>query len=91
MLIAWLLYCRYDLYMSFEESIFGSQREIEVPSLETCNDCSGTGAKTSNSIKICNACGGRGGVAKTQQTPFGIMSQVFCSSNCCNCDVCIRG
>nr|XP_027124507.1 uncharacterized protein LOC113741211 [Coffea arabica] len=73
---------RYDLCLSFEESIFGSQREIEVPSLETCNDCSGTGAKTSNSIKICNACGGRGGVAKTQQTPFGIMSQV---STCAKC------
>lgn len=70
------LHCRYDLYLTFDESIFGGQREIELSCLETCESCGGTGAKSSNCIKTCSDCEGRGGVAKTQKTPFGIMSQV---------------
>uniref|UniRef100_A0A7N2RC11 Chaperone protein DnaJ n=1 Tax=Quercus lobata TaxID=97700 RepID=A0A7N2RC11_QUELO len=73
---------RYDLYMSFEEAIFGGQKEIEVPCSETCDKCDGTGAKSSSSIKSCRACGGRGGVMKSERTPFGVMSQV---STCLKC------
>ncbi|XP_060205407.1 uncharacterized protein LOC132633180 isoform X2 [Lycium barbarum] len=73
---------RYDLHLSFEESIFGGQRDIEVPSLDECDSCDGTGAKSSSCVKVCSDCGGRGGVVKTQKTPFGIMSQV---STCFKC------
>ncbi|KAI5660303.1 hypothetical protein M9H77_29096 [Catharanthus roseus] len=73
---------RYDLYLTFDESIFGGQREIELSCLETCESCGGTGAKSSNCIKTCSDCEGRGGVAKTQKTPFGIMSQVSTCSKC---------
>ncbi|KAF3972829.1 hypothetical protein ACB098_04G066200 [Castanea mollissima] len=73
---------RYDLHMSFEEAIFGGQKEIEVPCSETCDKCDGTGAKSSSSIKSCMACGGRGGVMKSERTPFGVMSQV---STCLKC------
>ncbi|GMQ11585.1 hypothetical protein CsSME_00054164 [Camellia sinensis var. sinensis] len=72
----------YDLFLSFEESIFGGQKEIEVSCLETCDNCSGTGAKSSGCIKLCSECQGRGGVIKTQKTPFGIMSQVSTCSKC---------
>lgn len=75
------LLCRYDLYLSFEESIFGGQREIEVQHTVTCDDCGGTGAKSSSCLKSCTFCGGRGGVVETQKTPFGIMSQVLQFSN----------
>lgn len=73
---------RYDLYLSFEESIFGGERDIEVSCFETCDDCGGTGAKSSSSVKSCRGCGGRGGVVKTQKTPFGIVSQVTTCSKC---------
>nr|DAD32175.1 TPA_asm: hypothetical protein HUJ06_011026 [Nelumbo nucifera] len=73
---------RYDLYLSFEESIFGGERNIEVSCFVTCDDCNGTGAKSRNCIKSCTNCGGRGGVMKTQKTPFGIMSQVSTCSTC---------
>ncbi|KAL3512117.1 hypothetical protein ACH5RR_024834 [Cinchona calisaya] len=73
---------RYDLYLRFEESIFGGEREVEVPCFETCNGCGGTGAKSTSSVKVCSECGGRGGVVKTQKTPFGVMSQV---STCAKC------
>ncbi|XP_077241115.1 uncharacterized protein LOC143881746 isoform X2 [Tasmannia lanceolata] len=73
---------RYDLSLSFEESVFGGQRDIEVTNFETCDSCSGTGAKSSNCIKSCEDCGGRGGVMKTQRTPFGTMSQVSTCPKC---------
>ncbi|TKY44814.1 Chaperone protein DnaJ [Spatholobus suberectus] len=73
---------RYDLHLSFEESIFGVQREIEVSCFQTCNSCDGTGAKSKNCIKQCTNCGGRGGEMKSQRTPFGMMSQVSTCSKC---------
>ncbi|ESW24661.1 hypothetical protein PHAVU_004G149000 [Phaseolus vulgaris] len=73
---------RYDLNLSFEESIFGAQREIEVSCFQTCSTCDGTGAKSKDCIKQCRNCGGRGGEMKSQRTPFGIMSQVSTCSKC---------
>ncbi|XP_045824123.1 chaperone protein DnaJ-like isoform X2 [Trifolium pratense] len=73
---------RYDLRLSFEESIFGGKRKIEVSCYETCNICDGTGAKSTNDIKKCTNCGGKGGEKKTQKTPFGMMSQVSTCSKC---------
>ncbi|KAH9603783.1 hypothetical protein KSS87_018809 [Heliosperma pusillum] len=71
-----------DISLTFEESIFGGKREIEVPCLESCAVCDGTGAKSTHCIKSCSACGGRGRVIKNQRTPFGVVSQV---STCVSC------
>ncbi|KAF9600094.1 hypothetical protein IFM89_002567, partial [Coptis chinensis] len=72
----------YDLSLSFEESIFGGQKNIEVSCFETCDHCNGSGAKSSSCVKSCVDCGGRGGVMKSQITPFGVMSQVSTCSKC---------
>ncbi|XP_074378859.1 uncharacterized protein LOC141720380 isoform X2 [Apium graveolens] len=72
----------HDLFLSFEESIYGAEIETEVSCYERCENCGGTGAKYGSSIKSCTNCGGRGGVVKTQKTPFGIMSQVSTCSRC---------
>ncbi|KAL2934113.1 Chaperone protein dnaJ A8 chloroplastic [Bienertia sinuspersici] len=71
-----------DLHLTFEESVFGVKRKIDVPCLETCGVCGGTGAKSANCIKSCSDCGGRGRVMKSQKTPFGVVSQV---STCLSC------
>ncbi|GAA0173915.1 chaperone [Lithospermum erythrorhizon] len=73
---------RHDLFLKFEESIFGGQRDIEVHCFETCGDCGGSGAKSGSSFKTCTNCGGKGGVVRTQRTPFGMMSQVSTCSEC---------
>ncbi|KAL4590198.1 hypothetical protein LXL04_003123 [Taraxacum kok-saghyz] len=73
---------RHDVFLSFEESIFGAKRDIEVSCLETCDYCGGSGAKSSKCIITCNRCGGRGAVMQTQETPFGVMSQVSSCSKC---------
>lgn len=72
----------YDLHLSFEESVFGGERTIQFSCFETCENCDGTGAKSNNCIKLCASCHGKGGVVKTQRTPFGMMSQVSICSEC---------
>ncbi|KAJ1298179.1 hypothetical protein BS78_01G434100 [Paspalum vaginatum] len=73
----------HDLILSFEESILGGKREINILRYETCGTCHGTGAKSSNDITECTRCRGQGRLMKTQRTPFGIVSQI---SSCLNCD-----
>lgn len=66
----------YDMTLEFSAVIFGAEKEFELSHLETCEVCSGTGAKIGSKMRICSTCGGRGQVMRTEQTPFGLFSQV---------------
>jgi molecular chaperone DnaJ len=67
---------RYDVTLGFSEAIFGTEKDIILSHLETCDTCSGSGSKVGSKAKICSTCGGRGQVMRTEQTPFGLFSQV---------------
>ena len=68
------------LYLSFEEAAKGCQKKINVTRVETCSDCSGSGAEKGSTPKTCPNCQGRGRVTITQRTPFGTMqTQQVCS------------
>lgn len=73
---------RYDMILEFSEAIFGVEKEFELSHLETCEICSGTGAKVGSKMRICSTCGGRGQVMRTEQTPFGMFSQVSICPTC---------
>ncbi|TYI77432.1 hypothetical protein E1A91_D06G142000v1 [Gossypium mustelinum] len=73
---------RYDITLEFSEAIFGAEKEFELSHLETCEVCLGTGAKVGSKMRICSTCGGRGQVMRTEQTPFGLFSQVSVCPNC---------
>ena len=62
---------RYDLVISFEEAVFGCEKEIEVPRWEPCDVCSGTGAAPGTQPTRCPICHGAGAVRRVQQTIFG--------------------
>lgn len=62
-----------NLNLSFEEAAKGCVKTVKVPVIDTCSDCSGTGAKKGTSPKTCPACNGRGNVTQVQRTPFGQM------------------
>src|SRR2546425_4821097 len=53
---------RYDLTISFEEAVFGCQKEIELPRWETCPNCRGSGAQPGASTSSCQHCAGQGRV-----------------------------
>ncbi len=73
---------RYDLSIDFKDAIFGQQREINIPHLETCEVCRGTGAKAGTGPATCTTCGGSGQVRRATRTPFGNFTQVAECSTC---------
>ena len=73
---------RYDLNVDFKDAIFGQQREIKIPHLETCEVCRGTGAKPGTGPKNCSTCGGSGQVRRATRTPFGNFTQVAECPSC---------
>ncbi|SFA95546.1 MULTISPECIES: molecular chaperone DnaJ [unclassified Bacillus (in: firmicutes)] len=62
---------QYTMTVSFEEAAFGKEADIEIPREETCDTCSGTGAKPGTKVDTCNHCQGSGQLNVEQQTPFG--------------------
>ena len=61
---------RVDIELSFEEAAFGAQQEIEVPRMEDCDYCQGSGAEPGTTPKRCPTCGGSGEVKRRQQSPL---------------------
>jgi molecular chaperone DnaJ len=74
---------RLDLELDFQEAVFGGEKEIRISHLETCNTCSGSGAKPGTRPRTCTTCNGAGQVRRATRTPFGSFTQV---SACPTCD-----
>ena len=52
----------YAMEITLEEAAAGKDTQIRVPSWETCDTCSGSGAKPGTSAKTCPTCSGAGTV-----------------------------
>lgn len=59
--------------ISFEEAAKGCKKTVRVTSIDSCNDCHGTGAAEGSSPKTCPSCHGTGQIKIVQRTPFGQM------------------
>ncbi len=57
---------RYDLEIDLEDAVLGLETRIQVPRLERCETCGGSGAEGRSGIQTCSQCGGRGQVAFQQ-------------------------
>ncbi|MBI4321015.1 MAG: molecular chaperone DnaJ [Chloroflexi bacterium] len=73
---------RYDLTIAFEESVFGCERELEVPRWEMCSACMGTGAEAGTQPVRCPACNGTGEVRRVSQSFFGQLLNVSACERC---------
>ncbi len=73
---------RYDLTVEFNQAVFGQEKEIKIPHLETCESCRGNGAKPGTGPSNCSTCGGAGQVRRATRTPFGSFTQVAECPNC---------
>ena len=62
---------RYDLTITFEETVFGAEREIEYRRLEVCPVCNGNGAEPGTQPIACTTCNGSGEVRRVQQSILG--------------------
>lgn len=69
---------RYNLEIDLEDAVHGSTVKIRVPTLETCEECSGSGARRGSSPVNCTTCGGAGQI-RMQQGFFSVQQ------TCPNC------
>jgi molecular chaperone DnaJ len=74
---------RYNMNITFEEAAFGTNKEINISRNESCDTCSGTGAKPGTSKVTCDKCGGKGKIQVTQNTIMGSFATV---KTCDKCD-----
>jgi molecular chaperone DnaJ len=70
------------LTLTFEEAIFGAEKEFELWRIENCTVCHGIGSKPGSSPQKCPECNGSGQVRRTQQSLFGHFVQVGTCSRC---------
>lgn len=73
---------KYNLTISFEEAVFGSERDLEIPRLEICPNCHGSGAEPGTTPVRCPQCQGTGEVRRAQQSIFGSFVNVTTCPRC---------
>ncbi|MEZ4860903.1 MAG: molecular chaperone DnaJ [Caldilineaceae bacterium] len=74
---------RVDIKLTFEEAAFGVDKAVEVPRLEPCDHCNGTGAEPPTSPVTCSTCNGAGEVQRRQQSP--LFGTVITATPCPTC------
>jgi len=62
---------RYNMELSLEDAVNGTEVQIRVPVMSTCETCNGSGAKEGSTPKTCTTCGGHGEV-RMQQGFFSV-------------------
>src|SRR5713101_6164118 len=73
---------RLDLRLSFEEAVFGVERELTIPRAEACKACQGSGAEAGTSPQTCPQCRGSGQVRRATQSIFGQIVNVASCPRC---------
>ena len=73
---------RKGIRITFEEAVFGCEKEIDIILKDPWEKCHGTGAKPGTSPETCPRCGGKGQVVYTSQSFFGTVQNVQTCPNC---------
>ncbi|MCJ7835547.1 molecular chaperone DnaJ [Cuneatibacter sp. NSJ-177] len=73
---------RTSVRITFEEAIFGTEKELEMNLKDECTHCHGTGAKEGTTPQTCPKCSGTGQVVYTQQSMFGMVRNVQTCPDC---------
>lgn len=73
---------RVQTRITFEEAVFGCEKELDVTLKEECKTCGGSGAKPGTSKEKCTKCDGKGQVVFTSQSLFGMVRNVQTCPDC---------
>lgn len=71
-----------DLEITFEESIFGTERNVLIGKTGMCDSCGGTGAEKKSGFDKCSTCNGKGRVHETRRTLLGTISTMRDCGTC---------
>lgn len=72
----------YNINLSFNEAIFGVEKEVAINRSEKCEVCGGTGAKHGSHPKTCDKCGGTGQIRTQRSTPLGSFVSMSTCDKC---------
>ena len=68
--------------ITFEESVTGTDKELDLNIKDECEVCHGSGAKPGTSPETCATCNGRGQVVHQQQSLFGMVQNIQTCPDC---------
>ncbi len=71
-----------DIEISFEESIFGIEKEILLNKVAECSVCGGNGAKKGSSFDTCTVCNGKGKIHEVRRSIIGSFSTTRVCDGC---------
>jgi molecular chaperone DnaJ len=71
-----------EMDISFEESVFGVERNVLISKISKCKTCAGSGAKTGTKMETCKKCNGKGKIQDIKRTIFGAMQSVRMCDDC---------
>ena len=71
-----------DMDVSFEESVFGIEKEVTLTKPSSCERCAGTSAEPGAKMKTCSECQGSGTQTRAQQTILGSMQTRVTCGDC---------
>lgn len=61
----------YSMNLTFEEAVFGCEKEVTIVKKENCETCGGSGAKAGTKAETCDKCSGTGTIRVQRNTPLG--------------------
>lgn len=73
---------RITLPLTLEEIAEGTQKKIKLTRMDTCDDCTGSGAKEGSQSTTCDVCGGTGQVRQATRSLFGQFVNVTTCPKC---------
>jgi len=73
---------RADLTLTFEEAVFGAEKELDVERFERCPTCGGSGAELGSQPMRCPECAGTGQVRRVRSSIFGSFVNVSTCPRC---------
>ncbi len=71
-----------DIQVTFEESIFGVERDILVTKTAKCLTCEGSGAATGTPMETCKTCNGKGKLNETRRSFIGVFNTTRVCDTC---------
>lgn len=71
-----------ELYLTFEEAVFGTEREVQIEKKDTCPRCEGSGAEPNTKVVTCPKCHGAGQIRTQRRTIFGNLASVTTCDRC---------
>lgn len=72
-----------EIYLTFEEAVFGTEKEISLEKADACAKCKGSGAEPGSKVLTCPKCHGQGQIRTSRRTIFGQMAS---TATCDECD-----